>query len=621
MKLRRNKKGFTIVELIIVIAVIGVLTAILVPTFISLTAKANKASDQSLVKNLNIALASREGEADDKPNKTMHDAVEDLELWGYKLGALATKSDEKLIYNLEDNRFYLDGDEKLDEVQNKMNLWRIQDNLGDQEYSIYASDNFDLAEVTGLHVGFDVGYHTNIQSIEYSNTSATSDVIIRTDSFASEVSVNTAGSVVHYGNVGKLDIQKVAMSSFHENGKARAVKLAEGNFVIEPEGSVTLVSVVATEADKVTLDIQGELEVLAGDDDLYEVTSGSADETIDAAIDEGTIAIVNGVAKTALTASDFANGSKVVLLQDYDTQVALGSCTVVGNMTKLNALISGSANIVLQNIHTNNIHGASVSGKSYLYDGINFSGSLTLDGGLLEYDGTATSNAEEAAIYINNGYGTYTFKNMVVAANTNKGIKISKAASVTVENCEFDASRLVGVAANDPSGSHARSLSAIDIQEQNVSEKMSVAIRNCVFKDIPQGQVKGGTADADTSAAIKLKAEVQGFSSVVVTGNTFKGNYRDLGVGVALRYYSHNNTFLDKKTPADMRRNVIDGNWTIANNTTTLTESVIASRGYLTYEVYNNSTFVSAQSERVGRLLGGCGVWETARSTHANDDQ
>ena len=50
--LRSQIGGFTIVELVIVIAVMAILTAILVPTFVNLTAKANKASDQSLVKNL-----------------------------------------------------------------------------------------------------------------------------------------------------------------------------------------------------------------------------------------------------------------------------------------------------------------------------------------------------------------------------------------------------------------------------------------------------------------------------------------------------------------------------------------------------------------------------------------
>ena len=44
MKLnRKNKKAFTIVELVIVIGVIGILSAILIPTFANLTNKANDA--------------------------------------------------------------------------------------------------------------------------------------------------------------------------------------------------------------------------------------------------------------------------------------------------------------------------------------------------------------------------------------------------------------------------------------------------------------------------------------------------------------------------------------------------------------------------------------------------
>ena len=45
--MRKHKKGFTIVELVIVIAVIGILSAILIPTFINVTDNANKAALQS----------------------------------------------------------------------------------------------------------------------------------------------------------------------------------------------------------------------------------------------------------------------------------------------------------------------------------------------------------------------------------------------------------------------------------------------------------------------------------------------------------------------------------------------------------------------------------------------
>ncbi|MBQ2865671.1 MAG: type II secretion system protein [Clostridia bacterium] len=58
MFMHKSKKGFTIVELVIVIAVIAILAAVLIPTFSNLVKKANIASDTSLAKNINTALTS-----------------------------------------------------------------------------------------------------------------------------------------------------------------------------------------------------------------------------------------------------------------------------------------------------------------------------------------------------------------------------------------------------------------------------------------------------------------------------------------------------------------------------------------------------------------------------------
>ena len=60
-----NKKGFTIVELVIVVAVIAILAAVLIPTFSGIIRKANIASDTALAKNLNTALAM--GSVEGKP--------------------------------------------------------------------------------------------------------------------------------------------------------------------------------------------------------------------------------------------------------------------------------------------------------------------------------------------------------------------------------------------------------------------------------------------------------------------------------------------------------------------------------------------------------------------------
>ena len=55
---RNNKKGFTIVELVIVIAVIAILAAVLIPTFAGIINKANQSADQQAVKQMNTLLTS-----------------------------------------------------------------------------------------------------------------------------------------------------------------------------------------------------------------------------------------------------------------------------------------------------------------------------------------------------------------------------------------------------------------------------------------------------------------------------------------------------------------------------------------------------------------------------------
>ena len=81
-----NKKGFTIVELVIVIAVIAILAAVLIPTFVGLVNKANVASDTALVKNLNTALA-----ADTDGCKTMAEALAAAAEYGYDVAKINAK--------------------------------------------------------------------------------------------------------------------------------------------------------------------------------------------------------------------------------------------------------------------------------------------------------------------------------------------------------------------------------------------------------------------------------------------------------------------------------------------------------------------------------------------------
>ena len=77
----KSKKGFTIVELVIVVAVIAILAAVLIPTFSNLIKKANLSSDQVAVRNMNNALAMDEA-VNGKPVDLL-DAMKRMQENGY----------------------------------------------------------------------------------------------------------------------------------------------------------------------------------------------------------------------------------------------------------------------------------------------------------------------------------------------------------------------------------------------------------------------------------------------------------------------------------------------------------------------------------------------------------
>ena len=118
---RNNKKGFTIVELVIVIAVIAILAAVLIPTFAGIIRKANISADTQLVKNMNTALAA--DEAINGPAEDFNDVIAIVRDAGYILSAFNPttegcyvvwesdsnqlllvdgKKDFEVIYNVED---------------------------------------------------------------------------------------------------------------------------------------------------------------------------------------------------------------------------------------------------------------------------------------------------------------------------------------------------------------------------------------------------------------------------------------------------------------------------------------------------------------------------------------
>lgn len=84
--MKKSRKGFTIVELVIVIAVIAILAAVLIPTFSGLIRKAKISADTQLCKNMNTSLSAAEAEGKEIGN--INDVIDILYDAGYVLANL-----------------------------------------------------------------------------------------------------------------------------------------------------------------------------------------------------------------------------------------------------------------------------------------------------------------------------------------------------------------------------------------------------------------------------------------------------------------------------------------------------------------------------------------------------
>ena len=101
MKKLNNKKGFTIVELVIVIAVIGILAAVLIPTFSGVVESANNAAAASDARNaLEQAVIAAGGEVPQNDSLTYGDYT-----FTYSNGNLSavTSSSSGYTYTVENN--------------------------------------------------------------------------------------------------------------------------------------------------------------------------------------------------------------------------------------------------------------------------------------------------------------------------------------------------------------------------------------------------------------------------------------------------------------------------------------------------------------------------------------
>ena len=193
---QHNKKAFTVIELVIVIAVIGILSAILIPTFISLTSQSKKAATDALITNLNKILMIDEVDPTSTSNITLGDALADVSDNGYSASGIAN-NDTLVLWDQVTNRFIKEED--IPSNRNKYEYWCIS-STPSNTYSTY------LLPTTGsvtTSYGIDAGTNENL-SILFNNSAELSDIRIKTNKSNLEIKANDNSKIYQYGSSNTL---------------------------------------------------------------------------------------------------------------------------------------------------------------------------------------------------------------------------------------------------------------------------------------------------------------------------------------------------------------------------------------------------------------------------------
>jgi len=234
------KKGFTIVELVVVIAVIAILAAVLIPTYKDLVNSAHESKDTQLVRNLNTALTSGE------KHETMADALAAAASYGYNVEKInASATDKEILWDSVNDLFcyydtedatvsYVPKFEPTAEVKDYQ-YWTISDAVSEKFSTYYTGTESEVNTTKG----FDAGT-SSVSVVNYTNSGEAQNVVIRTN--GGNLTVNAPlDTIEHYGTANVVDVVEVASESYHLFGKVAFFKMQTGHAVIETGAYVEVV--------------------------------------------------------------------------------------------------------------------------------------------------------------------------------------------------------------------------------------------------------------------------------------------------------------------------------------------------------------------------------------------
>ena len=312
---RTNKKGFTIVELVIVIAVIAILAAVLIPNISRLVKKAQISSDLSLVRNLNMALETESATMD---YPTAYSAFQAVKENGYDIAKIEAKaSNNQILYDEVNKCFaYMNGSKleyypnstKSDKTTPDHQLWAVYTDstkAKDSKYSVYW--NGATAFNGTVKAGFDAGDTTG-NDVTYSND-AVQSVVIRTN--GGKLTVNAAGShVEHYGMATQITVTAVSNSTYVEHGTVATLTVGENAKRVVIKSEAVVVKLIHN-STSVSVENSGYIGSKDGNGEVSGTTVGGT------TIKVSTFDQLQGLALASTIGAD-VNGKTIELTNDID---------------------------------------------------------------------------------------------------------------------------------------------------------------------------------------------------------------------------------------------------------------------------------------------------------------
>ena len=256
---KNNKKGFTIVELVIVIAVIAILAAVLIPTFSSIIKKAKISNDTVLAKNLTTAIATES--VTSKPT-SMEEVVTKLYNAGFVLENLSPTTEDYFYgWDSKNNQIILISDECSVVYESAKSTpvdvyvattGKFAQRLADAGYSLYLTTEATTVDTTNF-INVDTG-NTKLGTLKMTASTA-AEVILKGK--INNVTVNNPnGSVKQYASSETLSIKAIKVGSYHVYGEIKTVTLEQGKLVVEQLGKIETLKV----ANDIVADINAKVE-------------------------------------------------------------------------------------------------------------------------------------------------------------------------------------------------------------------------------------------------------------------------------------------------------------------------------------------------------------------------